>query len=136
MLASNFGYTEIIKLFLAHPTIDVNIQNRYRTTALILASRVLCIDAVTLLLAHPTINVNLQNESGSTALISVSAYCNTPLLRECFEKQIKIVELLLAHPAINVDLTDKDGKTALEQASGCGFIEIVQLIASKLATLS
>ena len=104
---------KIIDIFFKND-IDVNLQNKNGSTALMLASKFSNTDStektVKMLLKNKDINVNLQNNDGNTALMLASKYSNTT-------STDKTVELLLKHPKINVNLQNKYGRTALKHAT-------------------
>jgi len=97
---------------LAHPDIDVNLQDVNGLTALHLA----CIDSntnnsertVKLLLSHPDINVNLQDKYGKTALHMACKHFNK-------ESSERTIEMLLSHPDIDVNITNNSGETAMDK---------------------
>ena len=103
-------------LLLAHPRVDVNLQDTDGNTALMEA----CthnIEAVKALIAAPNINVNLQNKWGYTALI-----------RACIHNKVEVVKALIAAPNINVNLQNKDGNTAFMKACEYNRREIVKIL--------
>lgn len=103
---------EIIKILLAIPGIDVNVQNnKTGDTALIVAQDP---EIIKMLLAVPGININAQNKSGETALIRASLD----------ENKYK-VEQLLQRPDIKVNIQDKSGDTALMRAAFRRNIDIM-----------
>jgi ankyrin repeat protein len=63
-----FNNIEIVKLLLSYKNINVNYQNYWKNTALILASYRNNIEIVKLLLIHPDINIFLKNNISKTAL--------------------------------------------------------------------
>jgi hypothetical protein len=81
-------------LLLAHPSFDVNLQDKCGYTALMKACVLNNIKAVKELLAHPRVNVNLQDTDGYTALMTMCFYSNN----------IETVEVLLADPSVDVNL--------------------------------
>jgi ankyrin repeat protein len=89
---------------------EINKQNHYGFTALILASgnsnMYSNIDTVKLLLNHPSINVNIQDNEGCSALMRVAKYCNT-------YSNIDTFKLLLKHTNIDINLQNKKGFTSL-----------------------
>uniref|UniRef100_A0A7S3LZM0 Uncharacterized protein n=1 Tax=Spumella elongata TaxID=89044 RepID=A0A7S3LZM0_9STRA len=68
MRASPYGQIEVAKMLLAHPGIDVNLQNKGGDTALMNASLKGHTEIVLMLLAQPGIIINIQNKNGKTAL--------------------------------------------------------------------
>ncbi len=105
-----------VRDFLLNENINVNLQDNFGKTALILASNDNNIEIVKLLLEHENINVNLQDYSENTALKLASIY-----------EHIEIVKLLLENENINVNIQDQFGFTALMWASSYGYIEVVKL---------
>ena len=99
------------------PPEDVNTQNKYGSTALILASFGDYIEIVKLLLKKEGINVNIQNNYGNTALILAS-----------WKGHTEIVKLLLEKEGIDINIQDDYGRTALMCASINNHIEIVKLL--------
>jgi len=110
MNAAQWGTAKSVELLLNHPGIDVNLQNKWGTTALIYGVGSMGLmgkeKSFELLLSHPGIDVNLQDEWGLTALMHAT-----------FRKSTKCVELLLKHPKINVNLQDENGQTAWDMAN-------------------
>jgi hypothetical protein len=103
-------------LLLAHPRVDVNLQDTDGNTTLMTA----CthnIEAVKILLAEQNVNVNLQNKFGHTALMLACA-CN----------YIEIVKQLLADQKVDVNLQDIWGDTALMKACEYNRREIVKIL--------
>ena len=73
MTASWEGHTEIVKLLLERPEIDVNLKDEeWDRTALMLASLNCRTEIVRVLLERPEIRVNLQSKRGETARIRLS----------------------------------------------------------------
>jgi ankyrin repeat protein len=104
MSASRNGHTEIVKLLLAHPDIQVNKNNSHGDTALMNAVFYSRVDITELLLFHPGIFVNHQNSHGDTALIYAA------------RRDHKVItKLLLAHQEIQVN----EKKTQMETLPLC-----------------
>jgi len=119
--------TEIVKLLLAHPRIDVNnklacvtdwnyfhdLQFNVPTgeTAIYTAVEQGNLQMVSLLLTHPYININQGNISKTT-----------PLMRACMRNNIDIVRRLLLAPNININQKDYRGRSALT-LTGCYDLE-------------
>lgn len=100
------GHTEVVKLFLTHPNIDVNIQNKNGDTVVMVASSNGCTEIVKLLMSHPNIDVTLKNENGLDAVELASRSGNTD-----------IVETLLTHKnnhAVTLVATVKEQVTTSE----------------------
>ncbi|MCK9543528.1 MAG: ankyrin repeat domain-containing protein [Novosphingobium sp.] len=115
-------FLEIKKLILRGA--DVNIQDKYGDTALIIASSYAYKDILKLLIAAGA-NINAINNSGNTALIWAVVKGHTD-----------IVELLVAAGA-DVDIKDKYGKTALMSAAcECNIIIVKSLIAATSADIN
>jgi len=109
----------LLPLLLAHPRVDVNLQDKYGNTALMIACVGNSIEVVKVLLADSRVNVNLQDKWGKAALMEA-----------CTHNYIEIVKQLLADSRFNVNLQDKWGKAALMEACTSNYIEIVkQLLA-------
>ena len=151
IIASSHNYTDIVKLLLNYPNINVNIQDNFGDTPLIWAIDNPQKDIVKLLLNQPDVDVNIKNSVGDTALIKASFYKNvelaelllnhpyvnvniqcrrgrTALIRAATNGCTQIVKLLLDHPAINVSLETDDRKSAVVIAKECGYNEIVELL--------
>jgi ankyrin repeat protein len=92
---------ELIEDILTYTLVDVNLQDKWGWTALMLATIMGKEKFIELLLNHPGIDVNLQDYDGWTALMGAAA----------MERE-KCVELLLKHPGIDVTLKNHKGFTA------------------------
>merc|ERR1712146_141464 len=68
MGACEEGHTEIVKALLAHPEIDVNVQDQDGETPLHRACWMGQSEIVKILLAHPKIEPCIQNKHGETPL--------------------------------------------------------------------
>lgn len=64
LLASLFGYNDVVRLLLTSPAIEVNKQDRQGNTSLIIAIDEGYIDTVRLLLSHKDIDISLGNDRG------------------------------------------------------------------------
>lgn len=95
--------------------VDVNLQDQYGSTALILAS---CYDyeEIVKLLIENGADINLYDDEGNTGLILASCRGHD-----------RIVKLLLKNGA-NINLQDNDGSTALIWASFSSYEEVVKLL--------
>jgi ankyrin repeat protein len=114
------GYTEIVKLLLAAPGINVNsVDGTFGEPPLYGAAYRGHTEIVKLLLAAPGIDVNAaEGKEG-----------HTPLYETVSRGHIEIVKLLLAAPGINVNpVESKEGHTPLHKASYDGNTEIVELL--------
>jgi ankyrin repeat protein len=126
MYVSCHGRLEIVQLLLARDDIDVNLQNEYRRTALMIACDYGHLEIVKSLFAHDEIDVNMQSEKDDwTALMLVSE-----------DGHLEIVKLLLARDEIDVSLNmqNKDGSTALLLASLYNHEAVVHALISNLKT--
>jgi ankyrin repeat protein len=75
MHASCYNYVEMVKLLLSYKNIDINCQNKWKDTALILASYWNNkIETVKLLLNYSGINIFLKNYQGKTVLDIAKIY--------------------------------------------------------------
>jgi ankyrin repeat protein len=92
---------KLVKLFLQHPKTNVNIQNYWGDSAIVIAAKWEKTECVRLLLEVPEINPNTQNSENWTALMHAA-----------YGGYREIVELLLYHPSINIRLKNKSGLTA------------------------
>ena len=119
LLAGARGYTEIVKLALAHKP-DFRVTNRYGGTALIPACHYGHVDTVKALLASP-IDVDHVNDLGWTALLEAV------ILGDGGRAHTEIVRLLIARGA-NPNLADRQGVTPLAHARQRGQVAIVKLL--------
>jgi ankyrin repeat protein len=117
ILASFLDRAEIVKLLLAVPGININLQNEDGNTALITACMKGNAEIVKLLLAVPGIDINLQNNNKNSALTAAFT-----------KRHIDVVKLLLTVPGIDVNLQNNYENTALFHASTNGYTEIVSLL--------
>ncbi|SMX24495.1 ankyrin repeat domain-containing protein [Boseongicola aestuarii] len=100
-IASRNGNAEIVHLLLSHPTIDVNVKNRWKSTPLMIAAGSGNLDIVDLLLKHPRIQVDAQAEY----------YGRTALIEAALKGHLPVAKTLVAHGA-NVNATDKTGRNS------------------------
>lgn len=115
MRACRDGNTGIVQTLLNYGA-NVNLQNIYDNTTLIMvASEFNCIKIVELLLENDA-NVNAQDQSGWTALMHAA-----------FNGNAKIVQMLLNNGA-NIDLSNNYGDTALALAINNGRQQIIELL--------
>jgi len=142
-------------LLLAHPSFDVNLQDKCGYTALMTACTCNNIEAVKVLLADSRTDVNLQGTDGYTALMIACVLNNikavkelladprvdvnpqdkcgyTALMKACIHNNMEIVKELLADQKVDVNLQDRNGYTALMRACIYSNMEIVkQLLADQ-----
>lgn len=111
------GKREIIEP-LTHK-ININVQEKYSCTALMISARKGNMDVVKLLLQVPDINVNMRNESGQTALMWAA-----------WNNHESIVKLLLTVPGIDINMQDNVKYTALSWAVEYGQSNIVKILLS------
>jgi len=114
VVASKYGYTEIVKLLLEAGA-DVNVKNKDGETALMKASYNGYTEIVKMLIDAGA-DVNIKDRYGTTALMLASLYGYT-----------EIVELLIKAGA-NVNIKNSYGGTALRWASANGSTKIVELL--------
>ena len=100
------GKTEVVKLLLAAPGINVNLADSYGKTPLILASQNGRTEVVKLLLGAPGIDVNRADKDG-----------NTPLRVASKAGKTDVVKLLLAAPGVDVKQVNKNGITPFQVAT-------------------
>ena len=112
--AATKGHTDLVKLLLTFPQIDVNMGN-----PLLLASKFGYADIVELIKVQPQIRVNDESPAdGSTALFQASK-----------NGHYKVVRILLQHPEIDVNSgLITNGETSLYVASQSGHEEVVKLL--------
>lgn len=150
--ACNIRYTEMVKLLLQYPTLDVNAQTIYGESALHVATRHGSNKIIGMLLTNKTTNLNIQDCNRRTCLF-VLVYnfnletmnilikpgltdCNiqdvdgmTVLHLACLTKNIALILRLILTEGIRVDLLDKYGNTALDYAEN--HREIDSIIANE-----
>jgi ankyrin repeat protein len=100
-IASRSGNVEVARLLLSHPTTDVNVKNRWKSTPLMIAAGSGNLDLVELLLRHPRIQVDTQAEY----------YGRTALIEAAHNGHLPVVKTLVTHGA-NVNATDKTGRSS------------------------
>jgi ankyrin repeat protein len=118
----------IVKLFLAHPDIDINFQAPHGDTALMYAVHALNYyitgnnAIIKFLLDQKDIDVNLQDNEGRTALSMAVQY-----------NLLMCAKLLLEREDVKVDLPDNDRRTPLSIACAEGNlnIEVIDLLLKK-----
>lgn len=91
-LAARHGHTDVVKLLLAAPGVDVNVQDEWDLTPLCLAAEAGHIEVVKLLLAMPGINVN-----------NPTSFANTPIFLAKRGGHQAVVDLLMNTPGVDVD---------------------------------
>jgi ankyrin repeat protein len=106
-----------LKLLLAHPDINPNVQNARDNTPLQEAVYAGDKVSVRLLLEHPRTDVNLGNLARVTPLIMAVQECH-----------IKIVRLLLKRSDIHADQKDRCGMTAFAWAAFLGRSRIAKML--------
>ena len=99
------GRTEVVKLLLAHPNINVNVGDHSHTTPLLWALALSRNEIVNLLLTSPGIDVHAVDKEGDNALLVASKYGN-----------LNAVKTILSFPNVDVSYVDFDNKTAREVA--------------------
>ena len=108
MCAVYNGDTEIVKLLLEQPTVDLNCSDKYGQTAMHEAAWNDNVEAVKMLLADPRLTThNHKNNRGWTPVMSAARFKKAGTLRE-----------LVAHPSVNLDTMDKLGRS-LEDFARC-----------------
>ena len=122
LYALQYGHTDIVRLLLDQPKVDVNAETKDGFTALKLAIQYGHIEIVELLLKHKDIEVNKRGKETSR---------NTPLISAVEKGNQKIVELLLEQPGIDINAQTKDGSTALMMAVYDGNKDIAGLLLEK-----
>ena len=127
--ASTNGYTEIVRMLLKIPHIDVNCVNQFGNTALIYASIRGYTEIVRMLLKIPEIDVNHVNQHGNTALILASRYGHTEIgILSPPGACALIVKMLLEIPHIDVNHANQYGDTALILATKYGNTKIIKML--------
>ena len=106
ILASHFGYSEIVKILLKQPQIEVNKANDENKTALFCASRRGYSKVVNLLLQHSQINVDKTDNEGNSALFWATRFGHSETVR-----------LLIQHPQTDVNKEYNNSQTVLHTAS-------------------
>jgi len=120
ILATCYGYKDIVELLLNHKDIDINIKDNSGYTALMFIVVQGYKDIVELLLNHKNIDVNIKDDKGYTALMWAARRGHKD-----------IVELLLNKGA-DINAKDNDDNTALMIAYKNGYKDIFKLIKSKI----
>lgn len=110
--AASYGNSEIVKLILAEPSVDVSAFSS-------LELAILKGDAkeVKRLLTNQSSDINKKSVVGDTPLICASKL-----------NHIEIVEMLLSAPEIDVNATNEQGNTALSEAAAEGNMDAVKLL--------
>jgi len=125
--AASGASTQIFKVLLAAPEIDVNAEDMRGSSALALAAAWDEPDLVALLLAVPFIQVNHKDKLGRTALID--AIVPLPRAGEGWNRSgIDSVKALLSAPDTDVNAEDEQGRSALARAAECGMPDVVALL--------
>jgi ankyrin repeat protein len=122
--AIKVGFIDNIIYYIKFCNIDINIQDTFGWTALLIASCYEQIHVIQYLIdnCYTDINMNLQTQFGDTALIIATN-----------RKDLQIVQYLTKNQysrtcQANVNIQNKNGDTALHVATRIGCIEIVQYL--------
>ena len=107
---------EIINFLISHKA-DVNAQNRYQSTPLIVAISNENYEAIEILLQSQELNPNLQDSLKYSAL-----------QHAVINRSPHLVQHLLSHPKTNPNFGTEDGSTPLHFAAMYGYIEEAQLL--------
>ena len=113
MVACRGDKIDVARFWIEKNVVDINAQNKYGDTALMLASQNGHKDVVQLLLEKNAI-VDIQNKYGMTALMKASSRGDK-----------KMVQLLLDHGA-DINLKNNDDKTAIDLAKTEEIKEMIQ----------
>lgn len=113
--AAEDGNLEKIKDFSGK--ININAQDKWGNTALIIAASKGHNDIVKLLLQEPEINVNLQN-----------CYKNSALMLAVDENHENIARMLAQFPGIDINAEALDGYSALMEAALNGAEDIIKIL--------
>ncbi len=133
--ASKNGYSDVVRTLLNHEGVDVNIKNKYGSTAVRFAryeqktncdkdmydyfddekDDVVYEEVVRALLIHGGSDVTIQNNDGDTALIDASR-----------RGHLDVVRALLNQEGVEVNIKDTDGNIPIILASYCGHLEVVR----------
>jgi ankyrin repeat protein len=145
------GHTEIVKLLLEQPSIEINQPDKYGYTPLTNAAAIGHTEIVKLLLKQPGIEINQPDKDGATPLAYAARYGHTeamslllkqpgidinqpnkdgfaPLNAATRNGQTEAVSLLLKQPGIEINQPTKGGYTPLNAATFFGYDEIIQLL--------
>ncbi len=120
-LASNGGYSTIIEFLLTNyrTEINVNHQNEYGNSALMLACIHGHLDIITMLLTHGG-DVNLLNSNGANGFTLAAS-----------NGRYDVCKHLFYNTNVNISILDGDGNSCIDNALDSGYKEV----ASKLALL-
>lgn len=106
--------------FILNEIDDINTQNLFGESALMLAVYSKNIEIFKLLLTRNDIDVNLKDMNGNTAFMLAS-----------YEGHIEMIKTFLEKYNIDINLQNRIGDTALMMASSGGYIEIVKILLKK-----
>ena len=115
-IASRNANSDVVKILLEQPGIDVNKQSIAEETPLWVAARNDCEEVAPLLLEHGA-DVNLADYLGQT-----------PLYIAVRNNSEEVLDILLKNSSVNVNQADKHGKTPLMIAIRNDNIEVVTLL--------
>ena len=128
----NFGTTSIhiaarqrttttLNFFLSiSEKVNINIQDQFGETPLILACLYAKEELVQVILRFPTLEVNLANNEGKTALLTA-----------CNRGHETMVSMLLGHEHIQVNMSDSDNNTPLMVACGGSYLGVIRLLLNR-----
>ncbi|RWD59221.1 MULTISPECIES: ankyrin repeat domain-containing protein [unclassified Mesorhizobium] len=100
-LAAHNARMAALEALIAHPAIDVNSRNRWKSTPLSLAAAKGHYDCILALVRHPRIDINARADY----------YGRTALIEAARNGHLDVVKLLLEHGA-DVNLADKTGRNS------------------------
>lgn len=110
--------TDLIRLLLEYPGIELFAKDSNNNTTLMYASKYGSHEAVSDLLKHPVVDVNAKNDH----------FNDTALHEASRTGHHEVVKLLLTVPMININAKNESGMTSLMCASISGFYECVNLL--------
>jgi len=109
--------TEVVKLLLSHPQIDVNRPNNKEATPFYIACQEGNLEVVKHLAADERVDINLPYTTGAT-----------PLMIACDNGHAEVVRFLLGDPRTNVNQTKKNGTTPLWKVCQSGHERVAKLL--------
>ena len=113
-IAIESSYTEIMKLLVSHPSLDVNLKGRKGMNCLHIAVQGSDVNILKILIDHNKVDVDAQREDGAT-----------PLHLAVSNNLYDIVKLLLQYGS-SIDIRDSGGRSVLDIARNDGVFDLLR----------
>jgi ankyrin repeat protein len=119
-IAAEKGHTNVVRVLVTTPSIDLNAQIPNGQTSLCIASHHGHSEVVSILVVQLGIELNAKTQTGATALFIASQ-----------NGHAEVVRILVARPGIELNTKTQTGATALFIASQQGHAEVVRILVAQ-----